>query len=299
MSRFVKWFKMLTGKSLLHVEQGIGKQFSKNEIRGYYNDLSKKVTEDKKNVSTVDYIPKFTADSGQTIEVPVSIFQYGLGCYDLYLETADELYLNKFNTCVDWAESHIKENGSFDAFSFIYPDSPYGAMCQGEAASLFLRAHAAFADEKYLRLAKSSLDFMLLSQEQGGTASYTDDGVVLLEYTNLPAVLNGWIFAIFALFDAKIVFCDEKYSSALESTLKSLKRYLPRFDNGYWSMYDADKKIASPFYHGLHIAQLEALFKLTGDEAFSECSERFVKYKNSLVGRTRAFIKKGVQKIFE
>ena len=299
MSRFVKWFKMLTGKSLLHVEQGIGKHFSKNEILGYYNDLTKKVTEDKTNIEKIDYIPKFVSDSGKTVEFPVSVFQYGLGCYDLYLETADELYLNKFKTCVDWAESNIRHDGSFDAFSFLYPDSPCGAMCQGEAASLFLRAYAVFYDEKYLRLAKSSLDFMLLSVEQGGTALYTEDGIVLLEYTSLPDVLNGWVFAIFALFDARIALCDEKYSSALEKSLNALKANLSRFDNGYWSMYDADKKIASPFYHDLHIAQLEALCLLTEDSVFKAYRDKFALYKRSSLKRIRAFVKKAIQKIFE
>ena len=34
---------MLRGKSLLHVEQPLGKSFSPNKIKGYFNDLTNKV----------------------------------------------------------------------------------------------------------------------------------------------------------------------------------------------------------------------------------------------------------------
>lgn len=39
-----KWTKMLTGRSISHVNQGMGKIYSKDDIRGYYNNLTEKVT---------------------------------------------------------------------------------------------------------------------------------------------------------------------------------------------------------------------------------------------------------------
>ena len=35
---------MVTGKSVLHVNQDIGKCFSTEEVKGYYNNLTEKVT---------------------------------------------------------------------------------------------------------------------------------------------------------------------------------------------------------------------------------------------------------------
>ena len=32
-----KWHKMLTGKSVLHVNQDLGKYFEAKELKGYYN----------------------------------------------------------------------------------------------------------------------------------------------------------------------------------------------------------------------------------------------------------------------
>ena len=39
-----RWTKIILGKSAAAVQQGIGRCYDKNEIRGYYNDLTNKVT---------------------------------------------------------------------------------------------------------------------------------------------------------------------------------------------------------------------------------------------------------------
>lgn len=49
-----RWAKMLVGRSVEHVNQSIGKVYSKNEIRGYYNDLTEKVTIDKNFLNNND-----------------------------------------------------------------------------------------------------------------------------------------------------------------------------------------------------------------------------------------------------
>ena len=40
-----RWVKMFTGKSSFHVKQDVGRLYSKNEIKGYYNDLTNKVSD--------------------------------------------------------------------------------------------------------------------------------------------------------------------------------------------------------------------------------------------------------------
>lgn len=294
-----KWIKMIFGKSLLHVNQDVGKSFSVLEIKGYYNNLTEKVEKDYANISKVEYIPKFVSESGKEVEFPISILQYALGCYDLYLQSKDSLYLRKFFSCVDWTFKHQTEVGSFDSFSFLYPDAPHSAMCQGEAASVLLRAWVQSSDERYLLAAKKSIDFMLNSKEEGGTSLYENEGICLLEYTNLPCVMNGWIFALFGLFDLSLAIPCEQYKKAFLKSVKLLKEYLPRFDNGYWSMYDVGGKIASPFYHNLHIAQMQALYAITREEIFNEYANRFISYQKSFWKRTRAFVKKAIQKILE
>ena len=71
-----KWTKMLTGKSISHVDQGAGKIYSVDEIRGYYNNLTEKVT---KREDLGDQVPVSSVDTGETIFFSIEIFQYGLG----------------------------------------------------------------------------------------------------------------------------------------------------------------------------------------------------------------------------
>lgn len=68
-------------------------------------------------------------------------------------------------------------------------------MAQGEGASLLCRAYAQFNDEKYIIAAKKAIYFMLKSNSEGGPTFYDKNDVIFLEYTHLPAVLNGWVFA--------------------------------------------------------------------------------------------------------
>jgi len=151
----------------------------------------------------------------------------------------------------------------------------------------------------YLSTAKKDLDFMLTPVTSGGTANETEERMVLLEYTHRPTVLNGWIFALFGLYDATLVCDSHIYRYAFDKSLHTLSESLSNFDCGYWSIYSEDGKIASPFYHNLHIAQMQALYVMAHDSLFLEYAERWVNYKRSFCKSKKAFIKKAFQKIRE
>lgn len=297
-SNLRKWYKMLTGKSILHVNQGMGRCFSPGRVYGYFNDLTEKVLKEPELLHTKE-LPVVKAENGENITFPVAIFQYGLGAYDLFLQTDRNEYLDKFNQCVKWATENQLENGAWNNFFFIYPKQPYGAMCQGEGASLLLRAFENTGDTIYFNAAKRAIDFMLTAVENGGTAKYMGDDLILLEYTHKPAVLNGWIFALFGLYDFTLISDDKEYYALLERTLKTLEKMLPRFDCGYWSMYDDSGMITSPFYHDLHIAQTEALCRITGNSLFEQYHQRWLKDRASKIKKARAFLKKAYQKTVE
>ena len=292
-----KWWKMLRHKSLLHVNQGVGKCYSFESIQGYYNDLTEKVTKDTAHYDSVEVIT--VADGhGKQILFPIAIFQYGLGAYDLFLQGVDEELMKKKFLCqLEWAYDNQKEDGSWDNFGYSLPDAPYSAMAQGEGASLLIRGYELTKDEKYLKAAKKAIDFMLLPKENGGTAEINEDSIYLYEFTCYPVVFNGWIFAIFGLVDYLIISKDQAYGEILSKTLDTLVRELPRMDNGYWSMYRKDNTIASPFYHDLHIAQLKVLYDYTGNEAFEELCTRFEAYKKKRRYRRKAFYVKAWQKL--
>ena len=299
MYQIKRWYLMLTGKSVWHVNQDLGKHFVKNEVVGYYNNMKEKVTKMPELLSCND-LPKLNIENGNFVHFPVAIFQYGLGAWDLYIETKDEIYARKFMQCANWAIEHQDDQGRWNNFFYIFPDTPYGAMAQGEAASLLIRAYKYTNKNIYLDAAKQAIDYMLQPITKGGVTEYDGEDVILREYTNQPTVMNGWIFAWWGLYDYIMVGENiEYYKEILNKSLNSLMKYLPRFKCSYWSIYSLDGKMASPFYHNLHIAQMQAMYELTGKNIFKEYAEDWTKQQKNPINKCVAFAKKAWQKIIE
>ena len=288
---------MLAGTSILHVNQGVGKIYSKNDIGGYYNDLTEKVLRGK-NLQKVK-IPRLQLKNGQEVVFPIAVFQYGLGAYDLYLIEKKEIYINKFKLTADWALANQEENGAWNNFFFNNPEAPFSAMAQGEGASLLIRAYKQLGMIEYLEAAEKAIEFMIMPVGDGGTTLYLGNDVFLQEFTKKPTVLNGWIFALFGLFDYVKVKGTHWESELLDRTINSMAVNLHKFDNGYWSMYNMDAMITSPFYHNLHIAQLKVLYDLFDIDIFKKYYVRWEGYNKNHLYKTRAFMMKAYQKLTE
>ena len=141
---------------------------------------------------------------------------------------------------------------------------------------------------------------MLLPIEDGGTTKYQGDDAVLMEYTFKGMVLNGNIFAWWGLYDYVATTNDNaKYKQKLEIALRTLIRSLPQFKCSYWSMYSLDRLIASPFYHNLHIAQMQAMYQLTGISIFDEYAKIWSRQQKNPICKSLAFVRKAYQKIVE
>lgn len=292
-----RWYKMIFGNSIFHVKQNEGLIYSKKELKGYYNDLTLKVTTvDQNNIAK---IPTVVLQNNEEIVFPISVFQYGLGSYDLYLLTNDEKYLIAFQNMVQWALDNQSENGSWNNFFYIYPDTPYSSMAQGEGVSLLLRAYQESKNTRYLECAKRALDFMLLPIEKGGTTRYQNGDVIFMEYTHKSPVLNGWIFSIFGLFDYYQLTKDEHYLEILNQTLVTLDKKIKDFDNNYWSLYDLNNNITSSFYHNLHIAQLKVMYDIFQSQEIFIYLTKWEKYNNNILNSKIAFLKKAIQKVLE
>ena len=287
---------MLLGKSIHHVNQDEGKIFSKDLVRGYYNNLTEKVTRGG------DYdVPMSFVDTGEEIYFSIEIFQYGLGAYDLYLlsEKKDDAMLRKAVACAEWAIKNQQKDGAWVTFAYETPDYPYSAMAQGEAVSLLLRVYQETKDEKNLDAVKKAMEFMLLSFEDGGPTKYEGNDVYLYECPKDPLILNGWIFSLWGLMDYCKMVDDAMAKEVLKRTLATLEKRLPDFNLRYWSMYEEGKRISSPFYHKLHVAQLNVLYDLTGKEVYKIYADKWHKYDKNWLFRILAFIKKACQKVLE
>ena len=99
--------------------------------------------------------------------------------------------------------------------------------------------------------------------------------------------------------DHALLTGDPAVMATAERLSVDLARALPRFDTGYWSLYDLAGNVASPFYHDLHIAQLEALalaFPAQGN-AFQAVRARFLAHKASRLKAAWAIAVKVRQKL--
>lgn len=293
-----KWLKMLCGKSILHVMQDEGKVFSRDEVRGYYNNFTEKLLKPGALLDETGLVYNLT-NEGKHIYFSIAIFQYGLGAYDLYLITGQEKYWQLFMRAVDWAMQCQQPNGAWDTFSVVGMANPYSAMAQGEGASLLARAYVATGEAEYLRAAKQAVDFMCLSVTDGGCAEYVDETVRFKEYIDGPVVLNGWIFSIWGIYDYCKASNDSAYLSLVQQAVHSLAEDISAFDGGYWSKYDRGRKMASPFYHQLHISQLRVMYTLFDESVFLEYADKWKRYQQNRLYASLALVVKGYQKLVE
>lgn len=290
-----RWLKMLVGRSNLHTKQIKGRYYKKHKIRGYYSDLRHKVL----NANFIDElgIPYNKISNGEIIYFPIGIFQYGLGAYDLYLETRDEIYKKKFFTIVEWALKNQLSCGEWKTFEWVNIDAPYSSMAQAEGASLLCRAYVETRNILYMEKAKKAINFMLKSTLEGGTSRYNGEDITFEEVSTISTVLNGMIFSIWGLYDLYILTENKEIASYLDKSIKTLERILYKYDRGYWSNYDLEGNIASPFYHNLHIEQLKVMYDLFGNFIFKDTYLRWESYQHSICKSKLAFIVKVLEKL--
>jgi hypothetical protein len=113
--------------------------------------------------------------------------------------------------------------------------------------------------------------------------------------------LNGFIWATWGVYDYFLVSGDPTASALFQQAVQTLKKNLPSYDLGYWSLYEQSgtrlKMLASPFYHQLHITQLRILHRLTGEEEFARVADCWEDYGRSRAKRTRALVYKSAFKL--
>jgi hypothetical protein len=173
-------------------------------------------------------------------------------------------------------------------------------MAQGEAISMLIRAYQVFKDSRYLDIITKAKDFMLKPVEEGGTTVYIESKPYFYEYINEPLVLNGWIFSAWGLYDYAKFFNDDNVMMIWQKTVDAMAEKLPEYDHRDWSLYsDNGRSLANPFYHKLHIAQLNVMYDLTGKEEFLKYSKIFQSYQANIWYRVKTFIKKIIVKIKE
>jgi len=244
---------------------------------------------------------------------PIAIAQWGLSNYNQFCATGDEIRSFKTLKAADWLCDHLEKNphGLWvwnHHFNWDYRDTLkapwYSGLAQGHGVSLLLRAHAHSGDNRYLHAANQAFVALTRPIAEGGVLFEDEDkNLWIEEYLVSPPthILNGFMWALWGVFDFWRARADSSAKEIFDRGVDTLVRNLARFDTGYWSLYEQSgtrlQMLASPFYHRLHIVQLQIMAKLTGEAEFARGAERWDNYAKHRTNRTRALIEKSAFKL--
>jgi heparosan-N-sulfate-glucuronate 5-epimerase len=293
---------MLRGHSYWHVDQGMGRAFVPGQLSGYFNDLTAKTQWE--GPSDEDGLP-LTVFGRKVIPFPTTRLQKALGHWDLaMLQHANrESHLNEFVHIADWAYSSQDQRGGWSVWPLlgVQSCSEYSAMTQGEAVSVLVRAARHTGDARFFEGARLATSLLVSPVSDGGVSRQGRLGLIFEELPHEPpsTVLNGWIFALFGLYDFLLSDRDATIEELLDHSVTQLVSVLPSFDTGYWSHYVQGAAIASPFYHRLHIAQFAAMEAVFPDHAkdLGKFRRNLELQARSKICTARAITKKLMEKI--
>jgi len=244
---------------------------------------------------------------------PIAIAQWGLANYNRLCESGEGPRAEKTIKAADWLWANLEQNSHGvwvwnHHFDWDYRDTLkapwYSGLAQGQGVSLLVRAHAQTGDAKYLQAAERA--FVSLTRMVGDGGVLFEDtykNIWIEEYLVDPPthILNGFMWALWGVFDYWLATHDEKVKDLFQRGAATVLGNLAHYDTGYWSLYEQSgtrlKMLASPFYHRLHIVQLQMMTLLTGSSLFDEVADRWEGYTRSSTNRARALAGKALFKL--
>ncbi|MBN2031004.1 hypothetical protein JW824_12265 [bacterium] len=222
-------------------------------------------------------------------ENPVTIAQYGLDNWELYLQTQDGKYIDVLLIQSDWLVDH-QENGKW-AYNFEIHERSLqkgwiSAMAQGQAISLLLRAWQFTEDSSYFQSAQESLSLFKLDLKENGVSFYESDSSIWFEEYpdpfNPTHVLNGHIWALFGLWDYYRVTHDSVARQLFDAGIQAVEDQIDCYDTGYWVLYEQKPlRLVSGSYMDLQIDQMVVLYALTQHEVFDVYAKKWYGYFNN------------------
>ncbi len=319
--RFNYWkriFKVYFGKktsylTFWHEKPKVGENITPDKFGSYYMTFYDKANyagpKDENGIILFDYY----FDIGRQYN-PLAVAQHGLGHYNLYLKTKNQKHLDNAVIQANWLVDNL-ENNQFDLpvwkhkFRWHYKKylAPgwFSAHSQGTGISLLARIYQETKDKKYLEASKKAFLSMDTLIDNGGVKFIDENNNVWLEeYLIEPPthILNGFLWALWGVWDYYLLTKDKKALRLWNDCIETLKKNLPKYDIGFWSLYDQSKQmlkmIASHFYHSLHVVQLKATFILSNEPVFDIYYKKWDRYQKNSLYRFISLIYKAIFKIF-
>jgi len=240
--------------------------------------------------------------------VPWVVSFYALGMYNLYYDTYEKTYLEKFFKHADFLVENLTETENCEGWLVQFPwiapccfcKPPWiSSMYQGLGLSTLARAWVISKNEKYLVTAQRALHSFEVPVYKGGVLKVDGKGFWWYdEYAcaRRPNVLNGFLFALIGIREYYDVSKDSKALVFFDNGIKTAMHYMDKYDLNLhvlkWSKYD-DRLIfySGPKYHNWHVKQLVKLHEITKDKEFLTWAIRWSEYQqkyNSFV-RSKPF----------
>jgi hypothetical protein len=218
--------------------------------------------------------------------------QAGLEWLACYRETDDPWYYEHAiaagHHLVDM--SHDYDGAMFFPYEFDYRlhsnssnvmSAPwYSGMAQGQVLSLFSRLGALTSEPEWEAAAAATLkSFDYVRGEVEPWIVDIDDNALWIEEYPAPGelhVLNGFMFAMFGLYDYYAWRGDAQAQKLFLQSLHTLRLNVERFrEPGGLSAYCLERRVHSNYYHGVHIGQLHAITRMTADPYFASVADLF------------------------
>lgn len=244
---------------------------------------------------------------------PIAIAQYGLGNHNRWIQSGDEARCTEMLRAADWLVDNLEPNARGvpvwkHHFDWEYRDTLrsgwYSGLAQGQGVSLLVRAHVATQEQRYLDAATRAFEAFRRDVTDGGVTMVDARGNTWIEeYLVDPPthILNGLMWASWGVHDYHLATGDTTAKHLFDEVVRTLRERLDEFDTGFWSLYEHSglrmKMYASPFYHRLHIVQLQVMERITGDEIFGRWAQRWAGFAADPWKARRAYAHKIVFKV--
>lgn len=295
-----------------HETPSVNPNASGRELGEYYMPFSGKAEYpgpfDSSGIPQLDYRGRIGRQYN-----PIAIAQYGLGNYNVWQRTGDAKRRHRFFVMADWLCSHQERNAHGLSvwnhhFDWEYRDTLrapwYSALAQGQGISVLVRAHKQSGELRYLDACRLAFASFQTPIHDGGVAFTDESGDLWFEeYIVSPPthILNGFIWALWGVYDFFLATKESNARELFSRGVRTLLHNLEHYDLGFWSLYEQSgtrlSMVASPFYHQLHIVQLEIMYRLTDEAKFAEVAQRWQRYSQSRSKRVRALCYKSAFKL--
>ncbi len=150
----------------------------------------------------------------------------------------------------------------------------YSGMAQGQVLSAIARLYQITENPAYLEICNQIFNsFRLLKGLSSPWIVYIDEHQYywIEEYPELNPnhVLNGYIFAIFGLYDYYLIDKDDEVKSYLLASLTTIADHLQAYRQpGGSSRYCLKYHVVHTDYHAVHTDQIKYLYRITRDPFF-------------------------------